>query len=242
MPPRRGSSATRGPLSAPTSSPPPTEIVPPGPGPGAEGDVERAIRAINALYVVGALDTALAIGDYILVTYLGDDEKRLAREDEEPSLRELADHPDLGFPKSTLWTAIAVYRQYPTLPEDVRRRLSLTHHRLLLGVTSVRAKAQLAEESAARRWSTRALEEAVDRWRTSHHLPPLGGYPLHPALTASKRAANATLRAAQELEEGARPTAAELAEIDRQARLTAKRLERLRKALDAARPRSRKRG
>lgn len=244
MPPRKSLKATKKPPALDPSplpaNPGPTEIVPPGtgpgtdPGPGAVGDVERAVQAINALYTIGALDTALEIGDYVLRTYLGGDAARFALGEAEPSLRELADHPGLGFPKTTLWTALAVHRQYPALPGDARRRLSFTHHRLLLAVTSVRAKAQLATEAAARRWTTRILEDAVERWRLGHHLPPLGGTPEHPALTASKRAANAALRAAQEIEEGAPPTAAERQEIARQARLTAKRLERLMKALAAA--------
>ena len=250
MPPRRGSKAKKGPAPSPspapgtapppTPSPPPTEIVPPGTGAGAAGDVEQAIRTINALYLVGALDTALAIGDYILRTYLGGDEARLALGEEEPSLRKLADHPGLGFPKSTLWTAIGVYRQYPTLPEAVRRSLTLTHQRLLLAVTSVQAKAQLASEAVRRKWSASNLEKAVNRWLESRHLPPIGGYPDHPALVAAKRGANAILRAAHALEKGPPPTAAERKDVLSQAGLAEKRLERLHAALATAATKARK--
>jgi hypothetical protein len=244
VPPRERPQPKNPPAAPPTGPLPPSLLPPtdgptdivPIPGPGAVGDVEQAVGAINALYVVGALDTALAIGDHILRVYLGGDEAALAQGTEAPSLRRLADHPGLAFPTTTLWTAIHVYRQYPTLPEDARRRLTFSHHRLLLSVTSAQAKARLANEAVSRRFTTAALEQAINRWLASQHLPPIGGTPLHPALVASKRGANAILRAAQHLEKGEAPTAAERQEIHRQVRLAEKRLERLRAAL-ATRPR-----
>ncbi len=221
---------------SPVAPPPPgfTEIVTVAPGPGAAGDVEAAVAAINAIYVVGALDTALAIGDYVLKVYLGGDAAQLAQGEQAPSLRKLAEHPGLGFPATTLWYALAVYRQYPLLPELARRNLTYTHQRLLLPVTSRQAKVRLATEAVRQKWPTRTLWDAVDRWLVSHGLPPIGGYPPHPALVACKRAASATLRTARALEHGPRPAPDELREIDRQATLIAKRLARLRRALEGA--------
>jgi hypothetical protein len=217
----------------------PGAVAPPG-ATGA-GDVERAVRVLNEIYLHGAIGTALALGKYVLDVFLGGDVGRLALGNQDPWLRELSEHPGLDVPASSLWVALRVFHQYLGLPEPARDRLPLAHHRLLLGVTTESAKARLATEAVARDWTMSALEEAVNRWRSSQHLPPLGGVPLHPALEAARRGATAILRAAQALESGPPPSRAERDEIEHQVVLVRKRLERLLAALAAARARPRRR-
>ncbi len=177
---------------------------PPAPPPSDDA-IERAVEAVNALYAAGALDTALAIADYLVAHLLGGDESQLDRGEDHPVLQRVAAHPRLRCWPSVVWTAAAVRRQVRLLPDAVVRELTLAHHRILLGVPNVRDKVRLAVRAADQDMPTRELAAEVTRWRVRHGMPPLGRPPLDPAIKALRQMRNAGRAAVDAYEEPVRP-------------------------------------
>lgn len=65
-----------------------------------------------------------------------------------------------GFDRSNLWHMRSFYLSYPIL-DAVRRELSWTHYRLLLGAEKPEARAFYETEAVNARWSTRELERQI---------------------------------------------------------------------------------
>ncbi|MGH9464554.1 MAG: hypothetical protein ACRD0X_02840 [Thermoanaerobaculia bacterium] len=78
-------------------------------------------------------------------------------------------------------------------------------HRLLLGVTDQRAKADFARRVVRDQPTTRQLAEDVARWRAGQDLPPVGRPPMDPVVAAVRRATSALREAWKEAELEPRP-------------------------------------
>ncbi len=209
---------------------PSAEIVAPGGGPPQAGTAE-AVATLNALYTTGALKTALAMAEYVLLRVLGGDLARLAAGEREPALARIVGDPGREFPDFALWSAIAVYLQYAQLPAAARDRLTLAHHRLLLAVPDPKGKAQLTHQAVRSKQSRQDLEDSIRRWRARHGLPPTGRAPEHPTTAAVRKAANAIQRGIAVTREprAARPDD----ELARQLRLLTRRTQLLLRELEA---------
>lgn len=121
--------------------------------------VEKAVRDLNAIYREKALETACLLGEYVISHFFGGDFQAIGKRGcESASFRALANHPDLRFSASYLWTAVAVVKQLHELPEELGRRLPLSHHRLLLPVKDAARKLELAQRAVNGNLSKRELE------------------------------------------------------------------------------------
>lgn len=144
-----------------------------------EALVERAVAEIHRVRRVGALHTALAIGEYVVATFFDSDLQLFrVREGDHVSYRRLAAHPDLGMPPSALWTAVNLVSQRDVLGVALTETLSLSHHRVLLSVKDEERKLELAELAARegfdrdqlaelareRRRGARAGRKPLPRW------------------------------------------------------------------------------
>jgi hypothetical protein len=228
------------------SKPPQVEVVdpggprPPSKRPGgavdkrpAKATLAQVVDEINAIYVRGALETALAVAGVVVDRLLGGDERRLARGAKDPALASLAEHEGLRVPAYTLWTALEVYVQVQLFSEELAWQLSLAHHRALLGVPDTRSKRLLAQRAVREDLSRRDVQDAVTNWRARHKLPPIGRPVEDPAIVASRRLATAALRLSQAVQEK-RPTGNQRVDVLRKLELTEKRLNRVKKTLGIA--------
>ena len=212
----------------PPATDPPKPRPQPAPAPLPEERLERAVRELNAIYVVAALDAALTMADTIVAHLLDGDGSRTADPQREPILQRLAAHEGLRFSPHQIWTALAVHRQLPQLPPDVARALPLSHHRLLLRIPDSRAKTALARQAARDALPKRDLETIVTRWRATHDLPAIGRPPEPEVIKGLRRAAAALSVAARAAEAGR--VAREVAEeAGRWIETVERRLERLTK-------------
>ncbi len=118
---------------------------------------------MNRLYRVGGLQTALAIGRYVIAACFSGDTTRVRDPRRHPnSFRELAAREDLMVTASYLFNAVAVTEQFTLLPAAIAEALPFTHHRRLLVVHDPDAKLELAHLALDRAWSTRELASAID--------------------------------------------------------------------------------
>jgi hypothetical protein len=218
------------PPADPPATDPPKPRPQPAPAPPPEERLERAVRELNAIYVVAALDAALAMADTIVALLLDGDESRAADPQREPILQRLAAHEGLRFSPHQIWTALAVHRQLSQLPDEVARELPLSHHRLLLRIPDLRAKTALARQAARDTLGKRDLEAIVTRWRATHDLPPIGRPP-EPEVIRGLRRAAAALSAATRAAERGSVTREVAEEAGRWIETVERRLERLAKGL-----------
>lgn len=159
--------------------------------------VERAIAHVRGLARRGLLETAVAIGDYLVATFFdGDLELARSRRPTKPAalsrFLERADETEIA--ASLLRRSIALSAQYRSLPAPVRDRLSVSQHTALLPVDDAREKARLAAEAVARGLSKKEIEGIVRR--DPEHAPTRGRPPrshLEKAVGAARRALSALI-------------------------------------------------
>ncbi len=177
------------PQTAPPKPRPGPQTNPPLPSAGTppQPTLEEAIRDLNALYVPGSLRTALGVAAYVRDRYLGGETEGFNPQLEAPSLRALAERGDLSFSVSYLSGAIGVFLQHPLLDPATAARLTLSHHRVLLGVPDAAGKNQLAALAVKKGLDTEALRVEVQKYRKRRGLPPIGHPIDDPALRALRR-------------------------------------------------------
>ena len=130
--------------------------------------LEEAVTSINRIYVAKGLETARALGKYLVETFFGGDiELFRGRGRAHATFRALATRTDLHVAHNTLWYSVAVLAQLRELPEAVAGALPLSHHKLLLPITDASTKVQLASEAVEQGLSSRAFAELVMRTRRS---------------------------------------------------------------------------
>ncbi len=215
------------PAGPPNTAPPsPAPTPSPAPGPGPRPTLEAAVQVLNALYVPGALNTALAIAAYLRDRLLGGSEAGFNPQLEAPSLRALAAREDLSFSPSYLSSAIGVFLQHPLLAPQLAAALSFSHHRALLGVPDAEGKNQLAALAVRKQLDAETLRAEVQKYRRRKGLPPIGHPVDDPVLHLLRRLYRGAGELNTALEKCSRPSAS-----DSEARAIYSRLQtRLRKA------------
>ena len=124
--------------------------------------VDRAVADLNALYTEKAMETAVAIGTYVLDNFFEGDIWAFAqRRRAHLSFRELSSHPDLQLDHVYLYRAVKLVEQLTALPEGVTQHLSYSHHVELLPLRRVDSKARLARRAIERGWTVRQLRTEV---------------------------------------------------------------------------------
>ncbi len=125
--------------------------------------VSELVAEVNRLYRVGGLQTALAIGRYLIAACFEGDAGRVRDPRRHPnSFRELAAREDLMVKASYLFNAVAVTEQFALLPSDLAESLPFAHHRKLLVVHDANSKVDLAHQALSNAWSSRELGRAID--------------------------------------------------------------------------------
>ncbi len=130
--------------------------------------VDQAVKNINAIHAAKGLETARAIGEYLLKAFFGGSLETFAATGKKNlSFRALAEREDLNVGHSSLWYSVAVLDQLRMLPKDIGDSLPLSHHRLLLPVKDTEAKVALAKKAVESGMSKAAFADVVRPVRAS---------------------------------------------------------------------------
>ncbi len=145
--------------------------------------LQQAVDEINDIYVRKGLEMYLDMGNFILGAFFGGDTaKFLDGAKDHMSFRELANREDLIPSYSHLYNAVAVVGQLPQIPEDLRERLSVSHHKALLPMKDEKAKERLAKKAVDKGLSVPALRAEVQKalsklkGKSRAGRPPLPGF------------------------------------------------------------------
>ena len=145
--------------------------------------VEEAVGVINGMHCLSAMETAVAIGAYILRTFFGGDLAafRGGRRGggSHLSFRALARHRHLLVSQSYLWTAVALQEHVDRFPPSLIERIPLSWHRALFSVPDVADRIAVTEFVVDRGLGLKELKAAVRGRRGS---PARTGRPPTPAL------------------------------------------------------------
>lgn len=145
--------------------------------------VRGAVQDINAMFTRKGLETAVAIGEYVLEHFFGGDPERFReRGRSHLSFRALANRDDLMVSHTFLWRSVALVDQLRQLPQDVAYQLSVSHHHALFPLKDREEKVRLATAAADQGWTKRELEAEVKEARLRTHGPSKAGRPALPAV------------------------------------------------------------
>lgn len=143
--------------------------------------VAEAVQRINHIHEKSALETARAMGEYLLATFFnGDLDGFRKKEKKHASFRALADQETLTVAHSTLWYSIAVLDQLRHLPAEVAEALPVSHHRLLIPVKDVKIKVKLASEAVKSGLTRQAFGQRIREVREEDSDGARQGRPLLP--------------------------------------------------------------
>lgn len=145
-------------------------VVLPGEAAVDEALVAQAVQEINAIHSAKGLETARAIGEYVLAKFFnGDLDHAQKKHGKHMSFTALAEHDDLAVGRSTLWYSVSLLGQLRELPDDIAGSLPFSHHKLLLTVKDPEKKLELAKEAVTTGVGKREFEDRVrevrgERW------------------------------------------------------------------------------
>ena len=162
-----------------------------------EALVSEAVQKINQIHENGALETARAMGEYLLATFFdGDLDGFRAKEKKHASFRALAEQEALTVGHSALWYSVAVLGQLRQLPAEVGAALPMSHHRLLLPVKDVKTKVKLANQALKSGLSKRAFEQLIREIREEENDGSHQGRPVLPGWAKGIGSIKAAIEAA----------------------------------------------
>lgn len=151
--------------------------------------LDRAVEDINRIYRAHGLETARAIGEYVVTTFFaGDLDAALRHSRTHATWRALAGRDDLLVSYSNLWSCVQVLDQLHRLPEDIGAALSVSHHRRLLALRDEDARARLAEAAVAEDLTVRELEERIAAQRAETQVGERRGRKPLPRIVKAIRA------------------------------------------------------
>lgn len=128
--------------------------------------ISDAVARINGFWAAQGLETARAIGQYLIDTFFGGRLQNFHRRDgKHVSFRALADREDLRPSYSWLRNAVAVVEQWDLLPEDIRGAIPFTHQKLLLSLKDTEVKVKLAREVVEKTMGKETLAKKVQKLR-----------------------------------------------------------------------------
>ena len=168
-------------------TPHPTGI-PPGECSGLRGEdsvdealIKDAVAHINGIHTAKGLETAKAIGQYVVATFFDRDLDAFnTRGKKHKSFKALAQHDDLSVSASTLWYSVVLLRQMNQLPHVLAGALPVSHHRLLAHVNDPEVKVRLAKEAVEHRLGKRELETRIQATRAKEPTGRRRGRPSLP--------------------------------------------------------------
>ena len=147
-----------------------------------------AVREINRLHAAKGLETARAIGSFVLETFFDNDTANFrANGKKHVTFRELGEREDLQVSYSFIWNAVSVVDQLRLLPENIASVLPLSHHKLLLPVKDPEKKLKLATEAVEKGLGKRELEQKVKKVRAKETVGEKRGRKADPELLKTLR-------------------------------------------------------
>ena len=156
-------------------------------------DVDGVVEELNATFLTGGLDPALAMGELLLETcYQGDLAVWEAEGTRAETLKVVKEHPRLRVSFPHLSNCLALVAQMPVLGERRGRALSFSHHRTLFRVKDKGLKRRLADQAVRGAWGYRELQAEVARV-----LPPARGRRSDTPLARLVKAVGKAVRAAE---------------------------------------------
>ena len=220
------------------------EQVAPKPLPGEKAVdsvlVQSAVQRINEIHRNKGIETARAIGEYLLDAFFdGDVTAFRSKGKKHASLRALAVRDDVAVSYTVIWYSIAVLEVLRQLPADIGAALPLSHHRLLVHVKDEDLRRELAEVAVEDDLTKRQLaekikaleaEEALEGKKAGRPALPLWAKSLAPVRKAIEAAAASEISDSEVREKGTKLVEARLAEVE----ATMCALEQLRAKLIAA--------
>ncbi|MGD0679019.1 MAG: hypothetical protein ABSC94_26745 [Polyangiaceae bacterium] len=125
--------------------------------------VEGAVRELNAICRTATLEFALAVGEFVITRFYGNDLAQWRSRDpaKHASLRKLSRHPDLAMSPGALYRSVAMYELSDRICVRQCRFLSTSHLRVVLPLLPEQQE-RLLRESESFGWSVRRLEEEVE--------------------------------------------------------------------------------
>lgn len=121
--------------------------------------IEATIAEMRGLLMHRTLEAAIDLGSLVVDRLYGGDFDRIGAPDA-PSLRALAEHPELPVSQTTLYHAVRVAELVQQIPEAMWLGLSITHLRAVLPLPVAERRALLLQASGEG-WTTKQLEAAV---------------------------------------------------------------------------------
>ena len=98
--------------------------------------LDKAVAEINRIYVSKGLETARAIGNYVVGAFFGGDlESFRQREKKHVTFRALANREELHVAYNTIWYSVAVLGQLRQLPENIPARCFKDDRRMFCSPT-----------------------------------------------------------------------------------------------------------
>ena len=158
------------------------ELALPGEGKLSSEMVDAAVADLNRIYVTKGLETARAVGNYVLEKFFGGDAGTFReRGNGHVSFRQLAKREDLRVGWQFIWNAVAVVEQMPEIGTEIGEALPFSHHKLLLGVKDKGKKLTLATTAVKEGLGKRDLEDLVKATRKADDGESKAGRPPLPA-------------------------------------------------------------
>lgn len=161
--------------------------------------LDEAVEDLNRLYRTKGLETARAVGEYVLETFFeGDVDNFRTAGTKHVSFRNLAKREDLQLSYLFIWNSVAVVDQLRLLPEKIAEALPLSHHKLLLPVKDEKKKVQLAEAAVNQKLSKRAFVKSVREVRDAQKSESNVGRPTTPGFAKAVTALKKVVKTASE--------------------------------------------
>ena len=129
--------------------------------------VSQAFERIREITTAKGLETAKAIGEFLIETFFaGDLAKFAARNKKHASFKALGERmSDLTISQTFLWYSVAVVGQLQQMPTEVGEALPMSHHRLLMPIKDEAVKLSLAKEALSEGLGKREFEIRVRQQR-----------------------------------------------------------------------------
>ncbi len=163
--------------------------------------VSQAFERIREITTAKGLETAKAIGEFLIETFFaGDLAKFTARNKKHASFKALGERmSDLTISQTFLWYSVAVVGQLQQMPTEVGEALPMSHHRLLMPIKDEAVKLSLAKEALSEGLGKRQFEIRVRQERDKKYedRQPPG----RAALPSWARSLGPLLRAAEAMTE-----------------------------------------
>ncbi|MDD5305915.1 MAG: hypothetical protein PHU25_01205 [Deltaproteobacteria bacterium] len=172
------------------------------------GNVEKsllntAVGEINRLYAAKSVETACAVGEYILKTFFKGDMDNFNewgnKHETFGELLSMAQGEDspLHISSSGLWYSVRILEQVKALPQEIAMALPGTHHRMLVPVKDEKKKLQLAKMAVSKGLTSRAFQEEVRAVREGEMRE--GNSPGRPPLPVWAKALKKSVKAIKDL-------------------------------------------